>query len=338
MAVLVTGCAGYIGSIASKRLIEAGYEVIGVDNLSTGFRENVPEEVKFYNAAIESQSEILEILKTHKIEAVMHFAGYIQVGESVQDPKKYFDNNLLNNISFLDTLITYQQLFDGQQNLSFVFSSSAAVYGNPEKIPIMEFDRKETINPYGETKLAFENLLKYYCSVYKINYIALRYFNVCGAYGDYGECHEPETHLIPLVLDAALAKRDSISIFGTDYATDDGTAVRDYIHVVDLIDAHILALKALSTDEPALHNKAYNLGSKGFSVKEIIDSVKKVTGKDFLVKEEARRAGDPDKLIADSSLIKTELGWQAKHDIETIIKDAYAHRVKYHQKKNLLKT
>lgn len=338
MAVLVTGCAGYIGSVACKRLLESGYEVIGLDNLSTGFRENVPEGVKFFNSSIGDETDLLEILRANDIDSVIHFAGYIQVGESVLDPKKYFDNNLVNNIKFLDTIINYHEMFKPEKPINFVFSSSAAVYGNPDSVPIKEDAKKEAINPYGETKLAFENVLKFYSDKYDLKTIALRYFNVCGAYGDYGECHDPETHLIPLVLDAALQKRDNIKIFGTDYPTEDGTAIRDYVHVVDLANAHILALEKLSKSSVSKLYKPYNLGyGKGFSVKEIIEAVKKVTEKDFEVIEEGRRAGDPAELVADSSAIQKDLAWKPEfNNIEQIVKDAYAHRLKFYENKKEL--
>lgn len=329
MAVLVTGCAGYIGSVACKKLVEQGFEVIGLDNLSNGFRENIPEAVNFYEACISDEAKVLKILTKHDIDSVMHFAGYIQVGESVQKPGMYFENNITKNIQFLDSLVKTNK------NYNFVFSSSAAVYGNPEEMPITEASRKETINPYGETKLAFENILKFYSQVHKLDYIALRYFNVCGAYGKYGECHDPETHLIPLVLDAAMGKRSDIKIFGTDYPTSDGTAIRDYIHVSDLIDAHILALKTLADKSQSKINRAYNLGyGKGFSVREIIEAVKKVTAKDFTVIETERREGDPAELVADSSALQGELAWKAeKNNIETIVADAYEHRIAFHKNK-----
>lgn len=332
MAILVTGCAGYIGSIACKMLIEQGFDVVGIDNLSKGYKDNIPEGVDFYKACISDVPTISSILKKSNVDGILHFAGYIEVAESVKNPSKYFQNNVNNSITFLNTVLAHEIN-------NFIFSSSAAVYGTPKSVPIKETAELNPINPYGDSKFFIERILNSYSEAYALKYICLRYFNVAGAYGDYGECHDPETHLIPLTLDAALGVRDDIKIFGTDYSTSDGTAVRDYIHVRDLIDAHILALKVLQnstqvdvdTKNKNLFNRAYNVGyGQGFSVREIIDTVKKVTAKDFLVKEEGRRAGDPAALVADCSEIKDRLNWSPQfNDLAKIIEDAYKHREKY---------
>lgn len=325
MAVLVTGCAGYIGSIACKMLIEEGFDVIGIDNLSKGYKDNIPEGVDFYKACISDIPAISSILKKSKIEGILHFAGYIEVAESVKNPSKYFQNNVNNSVTFLNTVMAHEIN-------NFIFSSSAAVYGTPKSTPITEDADLVPINPYGDSKFFIERILDSYSQAYDLRYICLRYFNVAGAYGDYGECHDPETHLIPLTLDAALGVRDDIKIFGTDYPTADGTAVRDYIHVRDLINAHILALKTLQDGSAkSLINCAYNVGyGRGFSVREIIDTVKNVTNKDFPVKEEGRRSGDPAALVADCNAIKTKLNWSPQfNDLNKIIEDAYKHREKY---------
>lgn len=336
MSILVTGCAGYIGAITVKILLEQGYDVVGIDDLSTGIEANIPKEVTFYKSCISDTEQVTKILNDHKIDAVMHFAGFIVVSESVQNPAKYFDNILISGIKFLNLLLEHKVK-------NFVYSSTAAVYGTPESVPITESQELDPINPYGEAKLALEKVLQHYSLVHDFNYVALRYFNVCGAYGELGECHEPETHLIPLVLDAVLGKREDIKIFGTNYPTADSTAVRDYIHVRDLAAAHISALEAMVAVEKsqpedfqeklAKVNQAYNLGyGHGYSVRQVIEKAKEISGKDFVVVEADPRDGDPAELVADSSKIKKSLGWSpAFDDLGVIIKDAYEHRVKYHK-------
>lgn len=332
MAILVTGCAGYIGSIASKILLEQGFEVVGLDNLSTGYEENIPQGVKFHKACISDQETLNTITKENNIDAVMHFAAYIEVGESVKKPEKYLENNFERSAELLKNLTNA-----GIQKL--VYSSTAAVYGIPKEIPITEADLSneevlKPINPYGESKLKFEKLLRKTSEEKDFSYIALRYFNVAGAYGELGECHNPETHLIPLVIDAALGKREDIKIFGTDYETPNGTAIRDYIHVLDLVNAHTLALEALSKKDPKIINQAYNLGyGEGFSVKEVIDTVRRVSEVDFKVIESERREGDPPKLIAGSTKIKEKLNWEPKfNNLEQIVSDALTHRKNFFYK------
>ena len=269
VSILVTGAAGYIGSIASKILLEKGYEVVGLDSLVTNCKQSIPEDLRFYEADISDSELLKKIIEEHKVDSIFHFAGLIQVGESVLEPEKYVENNLTKSKVFLDTVVA-----SGIK--SFVFSSSAAVYGSPVKEGLLkETDELAPINPYGQTKLDFEKELKKASKENDFNYLALRYFNVAGAYGKTGECHEPETHLIPLVLDAALGKRDSIKIFGTDYSSPDGTAIRDYVHVLDLVEGHIKALDLIKEADKTKLNRAFNLAyGEGFSVRQIINAVK----------------------------------------------------------------
>lgn len=312
--ILVTGGAGYIGSHTNKALNQAGYDTIVLDNLVKGY-ESFVKWGDFVNDNIGS-SDIREIFESNDIDAVMHFAAFSSVAESVQQPQKYLKNNYKNTLNLLRLMREYD--VD-----KFIFSSTAAVYGNPERIPITEDQALKPINPYGHSKFITEKALEREAEKGDFNYVSLRYFNAAGCDfdGEIGELHDPETHLIPLVLDAAIGKRDSISIFGTDYDTPDGTCVRDYIHVNDLADAHIKAYEYLREGNSS---EVFNLGnSKGYSVREIIDSCKKVTGKDFTVKIDDRREGDPDILVADSSKIREKLGWEPKYDLETIIESAW---------------
>ena len=314
MTILLTGGAGYIGSTVLRRLLEKGHSVVVLDNLSKGHKESLPEGVPFYALDIADEEKVREIIEKHSIDSVMHFAAYMEVGESVKFPEKYLDNNLRRGLVFLKTLKDY-----GVKK--FVFSSTAAVYGTPTKVPIEEDDPKEPINPYGSSKLSFEKALEEYSESYDFNYIALRYFNASGAAYDVGEAHNPETHLIPLVLQVALGQRDNIKIFGTDYPTKDGTCVRDYIHVLDLADAHILALEHL---EKVNTSNVFNLGSgDGYSVKEVIETCREVTGHAIPAEESSKREGDPAVLIADSSKIKAQLGWEAKFSLKEIVSSAW---------------
>lgn len=312
--ILVTGGAGYIGSHTNKALNEVGYDTIVLDNLANGYEEFV-KWGEFVNGNIGS-SQIAEIFENNDIDAVMHFAAFSSVAESVRQPQKYLKNNYKNTLNLLRLMREY-----GVDK--FIFSSTAAVYGNPEKIPITEEQNLKPINPYGHSKFLTEKALEREAEKGDFNYISLRYFNAAGCDFDceVGELHYPETHLIPLVLDAAMGLRDSISIFGTDYDTPDGTCVRDYIHVNDIADAHIRAYEYLKDGNSS---DVFNLGnSKGYSVKEIIENCKKVTGKDFTVNIDERREGDPDILVADSTKIREKLGWEPKHDLETIIDSAW---------------
>lgn len=308
MKILVTGGAGYIGSVIVKQLVKEGHDVVVIDDLSKGHAEAVHPKAVLVKSSLSDLEELDKVFKKYEFDAVIHMAAFSEVGESVQNPKKYFLNNLVNSINLLDIMLDH-----GCKKI--VFSSSAAVYGNPKTVPITEDAETKPVNPYGESKLMFEKVLEDYRKAYGLKYASLRYFNAAGADEDYGEDHKPESHLTPIILQAALGKREKIEVYGTDYATKDGTCVRDYIHVLDLARAHILALEK---------EGVYNLGSeKGYSVKEVINVAREVTGKDIPVKESGRRPGDPATLIASSEKIKKELGWKAEYDIKDIMKSAW---------------
>ncbi|WP_319203435.1 UDP-glucose 4-epimerase GalE [uncultured Ilyobacter sp.] len=317
MAVLVCGGAGYIGSHAVARLLEKGEEVVVLDNLYTGHKDAVPEEVKLCIGDLADEKFMDKVFQENEIHAVMHFAAYSLVGESVEKPIKYYENNVYGSLCLLKTMKKF-----GVDKI--VFSSTAATYGEPENIPILETDKTEPTNPYGESKLAVEKMLKWCENAYGINHIVLRYFNVAGAHesGCIGEDHSPETHLIPLVLQVALGKRDKIFMYGEDYDTHDGTCIRDYIHVMDLVDAHILAIEKLKSGGKS---SIYNLGNgNGFTVKEVIETSRKVTGHPIPSEVAPRRAGDPAKLVASSEKAMKELGWKPQHDsLEKIIESAW---------------
>lgn len=317
MKILVTGGAGYIGSHTVKALREQGHGVIVLDNLSRGHRGAVPQDVKLIIEDIHHRDAVRKILEDEHIEGVMHFAAHSQVGESMENPTIYYDNNVVGSYNLLEAVRQAGVKY-------FVFSSTAAVYGEPEKTPITEDMPYQPTNVYGQTKLMIETMLAQFSRAYGLKYVALRYFNAAGAdhSGAIGEDHSPETHLIPLILETALGQRQSIKIFGTDYPTPDGTCIRDYIHVTDLADAHCRVLQYLAQGGQSQY---FNLGSQhGFSVREMIAAAKKVTGKDFRVEEAPRRAGDPAVLIAGSEKIRAVTGWQPQHsDVETIIADAW---------------
>jgi UDP-glucose 4-epimerase len=316
MAVLVTGGAGYIGSHTVAELLEKNEEVIVVDNLEKGHKAAVLGG-KLIVGDLRDKEFIKNVFLKNDIEAVIHFAAYIEVGESVSDPLKYYNNNVAVTLN----LLTAMKEADVKK---VVFSSTAATYGEPENIPILETDRTFPTNPYGETKLSVEKALKWSDGAYGIKHVILRYFNASGAHisGKIGEDHNPESHLIPLVIQAAMGKRDSIKLFGNDYNTPDGTCVRDYVHVSDLAAAHYLALQKLRNEGKS---DIYNLGNgKGFSVKEVVDVVRKVTGKNIKAVDAPRRPGDPATLVASSEKIKKELNWQPKmNDLETIVSTAW---------------
>ncbi|MBR4676330.1 MAG: UDP-glucose 4-epimerase GalE [Victivallales bacterium] len=314
MKILVAGGAGYIGSCTTEYLLEKGHEVAVFDALLNGHRAAVDSRAKFYYGNLADTAELNRVMKDFSPEGVIHFAAFIEVGESMKDPGKYFANNVGNAINLAEAAARAHVR-------KLVFSSTAAVYGMPDVVPIQETMPKEPINPYGRSKLMFEQVLDWYERIYGMQYTALRYFNAAGATRIHGEDHHPETHLIPLVIQAAMGVRPSISIFGTDYKTMDGTCIRDYVHVLDLAQAHLLALEK---DGSA----AFNLGSgKGYSVRQVIDTVRKVSGKEFAVKEEAPRPGDPAELIADSTMAKTRLGWKPQYDcLETIVRSAWEWR------------
>lgn len=322
MAVLVTGGAGYIGSHTVAALLEKGEEVIVLDNLETGHREAVLGG-HFIQGDIRDKDTLTTLFKSHSIDAVIHFAAYSLVGESMIKPGKYYDNNVGGTRCLLDAMIEHDVK-------KIVFSSTAAVYGEPKQIPIHESDETDPKNAYGETKLSMEKMMKWYEAAHDLKFISLRYFNAAGAHqnGIIGEDHQPETHLIPLVLQTALGKRESISIFGDDYPTEDGTCIRDYIHVSDLADAHVLAVERLRKQK---QSATYNLGNgKGFSVKEVIDLARKVTGREIAVKVDARRPGDPAVLVASSEKCRKELGWNpSRSTLENILSSAWKWHVEH---------
>lgn len=317
MKILVLGGAGYIGSHTVYELIDAGEEVVIADNLETGHIEAVHPKAKFYKGDIRDRAFVDSVFDNEKIDAVIHFAANSLVGESMVNPLKYYDNNLCGTKVLLESMVAH--------NIDkIVFSSTAATYGEPERIPIMEGDRTEPTNTYGETKLSMEKMFKWTGKAHGLRYVSLRYFNACGAHvsGQIGEAHKPETHLIPLILQVPLKKRDHISIFGDDYDTKDGTCIRDYIHVTDLAQAHILAVKYLMAGN---ESNIFNLGNGvGFTVKEVIETARKVTGDPIKAEIEPRRAGDPAQLIASSEKARTILGWKPEHaDLEEIIATAW---------------
>lgn len=321
MTIAVLGGAGYIGSHAVDQLIEKNYDVIVIDNLQTGHEEAIHDRARFYKGDLRDKKFLSHVFETEKIEGILHFAANSLVGESMEKPLDYFNNNVYGTQVVLETMQQY-----GIKNI--VFSSSAATYGEPKEIPIKEIAPTHPENPYGETKLMMEKMLKWCDKAYGMKYVALRYFNVAGAKldGTIGEDHTPESHLVPIILQTALGQRDQISIFGDDYNTPDGTCIRDYVHVVDLIEAHILALEYLKEGN---ESNTFNLGSStGFSVKEMVEAAREVTGKDIPASTETRRAGDPSTLIASSDKAKEVLGWKPKY---TDVKDIIASAWNWHQ-------
>jgi UDP-glucose 4-epimerase len=313
---MVTGGAGYIGSVVTEELLRGGDQALVYDSLYKGHREAVVEGATFVKGDLLDTALLRETLQQHKIEAVVHMAADSLVGESVKVPAKYYRNNVLGGLSLLDAMRDSDVKY-------LVFSSTAAVYGEPAKQPIEESDPTQPTNPYGETKLAFERALRWYDGAHGLKYVSLRYFNAAGATERSGERHDPETHLIPIVLQAAAGQRPDVTVFGDDYPTPDGTCVRDYIHVVDLAQAHILALHALAKGHPS---SIYNLGcgGEGYSVKQVIDCARRVTGKDIPVTKGPRRAGDPAVLIASSGRITRELGWKpTQQKLDTIVESAW---------------
>lgn len=316
MTVLVTGGAGYIGSHVVRKLLEQNYKVVIIDNLSRGHEESVPGEAVFENADLLDSNAIREVLSRHTIDAVIHFAAFAYVGESVDNPEIYYKNNVGGSISLISALKDF--------NINkVVFSSTCSLYGNPEIIPISENESIKPINPYAKTKHMIENVLQDFDTAYGMKHVALRYFNAAGddVDGVIGESHQPETHLIPIVLEAALGKRKSVQVFGNDYPTADGTCIRDYIHVYDLADAHIRALKYLSEGGKS---EVVNLGTgDGYSVMQIIETAKKVTGCEIPYTVSGRRAGDPAVLIADNRKAKQLLGWSPEYNLEDIISSAW---------------
>ncbi len=314
MNVLVAGGAGYIGSVVTAALLEAGHHPVVLDNLSHGHRAAVPASVPFIEADLADRARIESALREHRTEAVLHFAAFIEAGESMREPARFFRNNSACTLNLLEAMLAA-----GVDKI--VFSSTAALFGNPERTPISENDPLHPTNPYGESKLIVEQMLSWFHQIHGLRYAALRYFNAAGATETLGEAHHPETHLIPLVLQVAAGKRPSIAVYGTDYPTHDGTCVRDYIHVSDLADAHVLALDALREHTRVV----YNLGNgRGFSVREVIETARRVTGHAIPAVDSPRRPGDPAILVASSERIKQELGWKPKFaDLDSIISSAW---------------
>jgi UDP-glucose 4-epimerase len=311
MKLLVTGGAGYIGSVCAARLLEGGHEVVVVDDLSTGHADAVPDACEFIKADI---AEAADDLLADGFDGVLHFAAKSLVGESMQEPYKYWNGNVLTSLRLLEAI--------REHNVPrLVFSSTAATYGEPDTVPIAEDSPAQPTNTYGATKLAIDNAINSYASAHALSAVSLRYFNVAGAHGAFGERHTVETHLIPIVLQVALGQRAQVQIFGDDWPTDDGTCVRDYIHVTDLADAHLLALDHAKAGE----HRIYNLGNgTGFSVQQVIDTCRAVTGHQIPALIAPRRAGDPATLIASSQRAREELGWQPEHaDLEVIVRDAW---------------
>ncbi len=321
MNILVTGGAGYIGGTVALRLLSAGHNVLIYDNFCHGHRDLVPAGTQLIEGDIADRAKLDRVFREQKVNGVMHFAALIEAGESMKHPEIYFRNNTASTLTLLEAMLAA-----GVNRL--VFSSTAAVYGEPERTPIEETAALAPTNAYGESKLLVEQMLTWINRIHGLRYASLRYFNVAGAVEGRGEAHEPESHLIPLILDVALGRRQSIKIFGKDYPTPDGTCIRDYVHVGDLADAHILAFEALATRSRLI----YNLGNgKGFSVREVVESARRVTGHPIPVVEEPRRPGDPAVLVASSKRIIEELGWKPQYSaLDDIVRSAWAwHQQRY---------
>lgn len=327
MKILVTGGAGYIGSFMVRRLLADGHEVGVIDSLERGAREAVDERAVLYAGQIQDDEFVKNSIKDQNYEAVIHFAGYISMEESMRLPEIYFENNTFATLRFLETVRS-----NGIKRI--IFSSTAGVYGNPVRSPIDEDHPKKPENPYGQSKLMVEQILSWHQKIHGVSFAALRYFNACGAdpEGLFGEAHNPETHIIPKAIEAVLSGKP-FNLFGGDYKTPDGTCVRDYIHVLDLVDAHVLALNKLVGDPGGY---IYNVGTgHGYSNKEIVEAVKKVSGSDFQVEIKDRRPGDADELVADANRIKSDLGFAPKYsDLDTIVGSAW----KWHNKKSKVKS
>jgi len=320
MNILVTGSAGYVGSIVTEELLKGGYKVTALDNFQQGHREAVLPDVECVTVDICNVEALDAVFSLFRIDAVTHMAAETVVEYSITDPKRYFQNNIVGGMNLLNVMLKHNVP-------KFIFSSSAAVYGEPETVPIDEDHPKVPVNSYGESKLMFEHLLEWYGKAYGLKHISLRYFNAAGASELLGEDHRPETHLIPNVLKAALNNNNPVSIFGTDYLTKDGSCIRDYIHVIDIARAHILALEKLET----LSNRVYNLGNgEGYSVLEVVEAARKITKANIPVKVSHRRSGDPAVLVASSNRAKSELGWKPQSsELENIIESAWKWMKRY---------
>ena len=321
MNILITGGAGYVGGTVAKLLVSRGHTVIVYDNLCHAKAAMVPEGVTFIEGDVADTKRLEKIFEERSVAGVMHFAALIEAGESMQKPELYFRNNTASTLGLLEAMVN-------KKLQKLVFSSTAAVYGEPKSTPIREDAELAPTNAYGESKLLVEQMLGWIQRIHGLHYASLRYFNVAGAIPGRGEAHEPESHLIPLILDVALGRRKNIKVFGQDYPTVDGTCIRDYIHVQDLAEAHLLALEALETREQMI----YNIGNgQGFSVRQVVESARRVTGHPIPVEELPRRPGDPAVLIASSAKIENELGWKAKYqELDDIVRSAWEwHQVRY---------
>lgn len=321
MKILVTGGAGYIGSFMTRKLLEKGYEVVVLDSLERGNKEIIAQNVELISGNIGDRSVLSKVFSENKIDGIIHFAGFISMGESMQNPYIYFEDNTYN------TLVLLEEMHKHNVN-NIIFSSTAGVYGNPSQLPIPEDHPKNPSNPYGESKLMVESILSWYEKIHGINYVALRYFNACGASldGEFGEAHDPETHIIPCAMKALIQNRE-FDLYGTDYETHDGTCIRDYIHVLDLVEAHVLALEKIMKDGGGY---VYNVGTgNGFSNRQILDMIEKVSGRKLNIIEKERRPGDANELVADISRITQELGFRPQFsDIETIVSSAWKWHIK----------
>jgi UDP-glucose 4-epimerase len=320
MKVLVTGAAGYIGSIVTEQLVEQGHAVIALDNLVNGHRAAVHSDAEFVKIDLLDAERLKSLLKSHPIDAVVHLAAEALIDVSMRDPGLFYRVNLVGGLNLLDAMVEA-----GVQRM--VFSSTAATYGEPETIPITETSKQNPVNPYGASKLAFEQAMEWYRLAYGLKYVTLRYFNACGATDRFGEYHVPETHIIPILFEVALGQRQTFQLYGTDYDTPDGTCIRDYIHVADIAQAHILALTKIDS----LGGRAFNMGNAtGYSNQQVIETTRRITGRDIPFVAASRRSGDPARLVASSDRIKHELGWQPRYpDLETMIETAWAWRMNH---------
>ena len=320
MRILVTGAAGYIGSVCSEVLVERGHSVVALDDLSEGHREALDLRARFCMVNLHDVEALNQVFRENKIDAVMHFAALCLVEESVKRPGEYYRANVAAGINLLDAMLRH-----GVKKL--IFSSTAATYGEPEKVPIPEEHPTRPINPYGASKLLFERILQEFRESAGVEYVTMRYFNAAGASAERGEDHNPETHILPILFEAALGQREAFQIYGTDYPTADGTCVRDYVHVVDIASAHALVVERISE----IAGRVYNVGnSRGFSVREVVDTVRSVTGRNIPLRTATRRAGDPAVLVASSERIRKELGWSPRFsDLKSIIQTAWAWKEKF---------